>query len=621
MKYKYLLLMLFVLTNGFVRGQNQNSNLLNDGEFDEAHLRKISISFGYSEEDLDSLMDSQKEQYLSLKKYSNSPFMNTDPTPTPTDPDLPSPYYCNKIDGCSSTPPTYPLQFPTYYDDEFVDNLGDEPDFFENNPAPLARWLGQLGSFNGSWQYDDQYFLDNYSHQIVKGKDMDPLGGFPKVAPGSKYSLRLGGPVSGSKSEKLIRRYTVSSATPGQILTYKYAMVLENPQDHDPFEKPSFRVSLYAVVPTNGSLVEICCERYEATAGENVPGFVEAYPSIYPNVLSKPWTTNVINLSEYYECLTQSSGGLFHGVTDINFVLEFTIKDCTRGAHFGYVYIDGGSLPPKIKKSGRLCKGHELTLSADIIGLLGTETIEWDYGDGTFVQGEVNHITGDYSHIVAPKHVYTAANYPATFICKLTVTRGEGSCAKSIEIERSFTINDCTPVIGSCEECIESFAPVPGEKYILSAWASQVTGTGTGQDKISTYTKPNIQVRLSGPDIILGPFSPTGLVIDGWQKIEAVIDIPLSTTAIEIILNNETVNPTGAVAKVFFDDIRMSPAKANMKTFVYDPITQKLMAELDENNYATFYEYDEEGALIRVKKETARGVSTIKETLSNTHKK
>ena len=41
-----------------------------------------------------------------------------------------------------------------------------------------------------------------------------------------------------------------------------------------------------------------------------------------------------------------------------------------------------------------------------------------------------------------------------------------------------------------------------------------------------------------------------------------------------------------------------------------------LMAELDENNYATFFEYDDDGTLIRLKKETERGIMTIKETRS-----
>ncbi len=57
-----------------------------------------------------------------------------------------------------------------------------------------------------------------------------------------------------------------------------------------------------------------------------------------------------------------------------------------------------------------------------------------------------------------------------------------------------------------------------------------------------------------------------------------------------------------------------------MKSFVYDPATLKLSAELDENNYATFYEYDQEGQLVRVKKETIQGIKTIQETRSSKQK-
>jgi hypothetical protein len=44
------------------------------------------------------------------------------------------------------------------------------------------------------------------------------------------------------------------------------------------------------------------------------------------------------------------------------------------------------------------------------------------------------------------------------------------------------------------------------------------------------------------------------------------------------------------------------------------------MADLDANNFATFYEYNDEGVLIRVKKETEKGISTIKETRSSYRK-
>jgi hypothetical protein len=53
-----------------------------------------------------------------------------------------------------------------------------------------------------------------------------------------------------------------------------------------------------------------------------------------------------------------------------------------------------------------------------------------------------------------------------------------------------------------------------------------------------------------------------------------------------------------------------------MKSYVYDPVSLRLVAELDANNYAAFYEYDEEGTLIRTKAETQKGIKTIKESRS-----
>jgi hypothetical protein len=60
----------------------------------------------------------------------------------------------------------------------------------------------------------------------------------------------------------------------------------------------------------------------------------------------------------------------------------------------------------------------------------------------------------------------------------------------------------------------------------------------------------------------------------------------------------------------------MQPFNSQMKSYAYDQSNLRLMAELDENNYATYYEYDDDGTLIRVKKETERGVMTVKESRS-----
>lgn len=68
---------------------------------------------------------------------------------------------------------------------------------------------------------------------------------------------------------------------------------------------------------------------------------------------------------------------------------------------------------------------------------------------------------------------------------------------------------------------------------------------------------------------------------------------------------------------VYFDDIRIFPSDGSMKCYVYDPENLRFVAELDERHFATFYEYDNEGNLVRVKKETERGIKTLKETRQN----
>ncbi|PZO26639.1 MAG: hypothetical protein DCF13_13480 [Flavobacteriaceae bacterium] len=158
---------------------------------------------------------------------------------------------------------------------------------------------------------------------------------------------------------------------------------------------------------------------------------------------------------------------------------------------------------------------------------------------------------------------------------------------------------------------VSSFIPEPG-RYIVSGWVKEISSTQKQQ------YQSNISVLLSDSENAVVNsyiFLPDGNIIDGWQQIIGEIEVSSQHGFIEIKL----VNQSFGIA--CFDDIRFIPFNANMKSFAYDSETLRLMAELDENNYATFYEYDPEGGLIRVKKETERGVFTIQETRSNTNKK
>ena len=148
----------------------------------------------------------------------------------------------------------------------------------------------------------------------------------------------------------------------------------------------------------------------------------------------------------------------------------------------------------------------------------------------------------------------------------------------------------------------------------------------TANYKASNYGDTTIQLEYKDTEgaFITGPnnttnfyveFAPTGSVIDGWQRVTGQFTIPANAGSMRIVLKNKSTDLNS-----YFDDVRVHPQQSNLKSFVYDPLSQRLMAELDENNYATFYEYDLEGGLVRVKKETERGVYTIQETRSGNSK-
>jgi hypothetical protein len=148
-----------------------------------------------------------------------------------------------------------------------------------------------------------------------------------------------------------------------------------------------------------------------------------------------------------------------------------------------------------------------------------------------------------------------------------------------------------------------TFSPINNSKLVVSAWVRLDV-----PDCNATPAQDSaIQVQFNTGSTWL---KKTGLRIEGWQRYEATITVPSNATFMTLRLR--TLPATG----IFVDDIRVQPFNSNMKGFVYNPVNMRVMAQLDENNYAAFYEYNDDGGLVRVKKETERGIMTIQETRS-----
>ncbi|HTN46378.1 MAG TPA: hypothetical protein VL098_08535 [Flavipsychrobacter sp.] len=130
------------------------------------------------------------------------------------------------------------------------------------------------------------------------------------------------------------------------------------------------------------------------------------------------------------------------------------------------------------------------------------------------------------------------------------------------------------------------------QKYTYEVWVKRSSGS---------ISAPS--VAYSSTTVALTPVS---MPIDGW------------------VLYRGTISASHGVQMTFtfptsqsYDDIRVYPVASNVKSYVYHPFKTYLMAILDENNYATLYEYNDRNQLVRLKKETEKGVITITENIKN----
>lgn len=145
----------------------------------------------------------------------------------------------------------------------------------------------------------------------------------------------------------------------------------------------------------------------------------------------------------------------------------------------------------------------------------------------------------------------------------------------------------------------------PNTDYVLSFWIKPASG---GSNVRTHFSVAGGQVSYLTVNRATSRHNFSN-IINGWQQADLTFRTGAAATTLVLTL----VPGSGGA---YYDDIRIFPLNANMKSFVYHPLNEKLMATLDENNYATFYEYDQEGNLIRTKKETEKGIITISESRS-----
>lgn len=533
--------------------------------------------------------------------------------------------------------------------------------------------LGQDGdrSANCGLQFDDLYdesktigwtasYIDGGGthsgpstslHKVNVTSGTDPyFGSLPVIRPGASSSLKLGNEAAGANVTSIVS-YSAAIDNSNQYLTLNYAVVariLNSIEGSPSMYNGYFKFELVVTEPGSSSTpVSQTIHYTDIVSAATLSGSFD--------YKSRPWTSILLDMTSFapgssfvltISCYSGSTtlGGIY-GYVDVvchpgpnygadvcstsgwSFYEELMDTGGYTGVwHFGdgntatlplgvHTYapspISGGSYVPYIVtldltdpngNTVTLVIAH-VTVYPTVTGNINVSVADcgkfqpytfshpainnpetswvWDFGDGSPTSTETS-----------PTHVYGAIG---TY--EVTLTFADGDKCNRTKYEQAIVTN--CPI--DCQDCITDFSLPPGQ-YIISAWVSQGMD---GYEVITNYDEAVIEVNTS----ITQTFHAAGPVIDGWQRLEGTFEItddsPFSFTL------------SSSEHDVYFDDIRIFPYDGSMMSYVYDPGTLRLMAELDERNYAKFYEYNEEGKLIRVKKETERGVMTIQENTEN----
>ena len=191
--------------------------------------------------------------------------------------------------------------------------------------------------------------------------------------------------------------------------------------------------------------------------------------------------------------------------------------------------------------------------------------------------------------------LYYEADYGTNDVVSATVTTTAHTGRRSLRVD------------GPLELPMKRMQLLPNKNYVVSLW---MKSTKTGEEQKPSYSDETQFFGVKMGNGTTQYFVPAGEMINGWQRIEGVFNSGSSTVDNTLRL---LLTPTYNDHQYCIDDIRIYPEDGSLQTYVYDSKDYRLRATLDQNNYATLYRYDEEGNLILVKKETARGIKTIQE--------
>ncbi len=337
-----------------------------------------------------------------------------------------------------------------------VVNLGCTNIDFED--GTLNGWTASTG-YNPAYNTAGCCATAGGAQVITNGAAVDACGGFPVVAPGGSFSLKLGDNNVNGIADRIEQTFNVTANQ--TFFTYSYAVVLQDP-GHTAADQPSFQIDM---IDGNGN--QVPCAQYQVSAGQGIPGFQNS--TSCAGVIYKPWTTIIMDLSGY----------LGQAVT-----IRFTTYDCSLGGHYAYAYIDGSCLQYNTSINDTVCNNSTLTLN----GFPGAGSYLWSGPGvaGATTPSVVINSSGNYSvssisvsGCPLPNINYDINNVPApvaSFVASNTI-----SCNNSVSF-----VNTTNYSGGNAGSSYWSFGD--GTTSMLDNPTHTFPGPGTYQVQLIAYS-------------------------------------------------------------------------------------------------------------------------------------
>jgi gliding motility-associated-like protein len=307
-------------------------------------------------------------------------------------------------------------------------------------------------------------------HEIIPASNpsqLDPYGLFPINPPdGSGYCVKLGNDINGRGAERISYQINVPANSSDASITYRYAVVFQDP-GHLTYEQPRFSAKLLDVL-TNTYLP---CATYEYISTSSIPGFNSS--PVNDTVKYKTWASVYVNLSKY---------------AGRTLILEFTTADCTRGAHWGYAYVDVGDCNIAASVDYR-CNPNQATFTAPP----GFEFYNWWSSDFSTLYG-----TGE-------KMIMNSPPVPGTTIHVEVIPYNGFGCSDTLDVP--YTVNFPVADAGPDKAICGGIATTIG--------SNAISGTSYSWSPATNLSNPNSAFPIANPSatttyIVTATSSSTG---------------------------------------------------------------------------------------------------------------